>query len=130
MTFVNGSNPQVKPDLKERVLKGEVDTVAVEKWERETHKGHVASLVSMFRHGGVYDGHDAYKMLANKGVNVLVILGEKDGVIEAGPTEKELLKLGWTGEIKVIEGATHEIIRTHAGDVVGLVKPFWESLAK
>jgi pimeloyl-ACP methyl ester carboxylesterase len=47
MTFVNGSNPQVKPDLKERVLKGEVDTVAVEKWERETHKGHVASLVSI-----------------------------------------------------------------------------------
>lgn len=29
-------------------------------------------------------------MLANTGVNVLVILGEKDGVIEAGPTEKEL----------------------------------------
>jgi len=53
--------------------------VAVEKWERETHKGHVASLVNMFRHGGVYDEHDAYKMLQNTGVGVLVILREKDG---------------------------------------------------
>ncbi len=39
-------------------------------------------------------------------------------------------KMGWTGDIKVIEGGTHEIIRTHAGYVAGLVKSFWESLAE
>jgi pimeloyl-ACP methyl ester carboxylesterase len=130
MNFINGNNSQVKPDWKERLLKGEVDTVPVQKWEREMHKGHVASIVSMFRYAGVYDQHEEYRNLSGGDVKVLVVLGDKDQVIEVESTKKELLKLGWKGEIKTVEGATHEIVRSHVQEVAGLAGEMWGSLGK
>ena len=32
MNFINGNNHRVKPDWKEQLLKGEVDTALIEKW--------------------------------------------------------------------------------------------------
>jgi pimeloyl-ACP methyl ester carboxylesterase len=130
MSFVNGSNLQVNPDWKEKLLKGEVDTAPILKWERETHKGHVASTVSMFRYTGVYDQHEEYRKLATGDVPVLVVLGEKDHVIEAEYTRSELLKLGWKGEIKVVEGATHELPRSHPQEVAEHAGKMWGSLEK
>jgi pimeloyl-ACP methyl ester carboxylesterase len=128
MAFINGSNPKVQPDWKERLLNGEVDSVVVETWSRENHKGHVASAVSMFRYGSAFDAQDSYERLAKTGVKALVVLGEKDVVAEPEQTKKELLKLGWVGEIKIIEGATHSIVRTHVREVAELVEPFLKSL--
>ena len=130
MKFVNGSNPELKPDWKERLLKGEVDTVPIEKWEREIHKGHVASLVSMFRYAGVYDQHAEYRKLANGDVPVLVIMGKKDHVIEPEYTKSELSRYGWQGKIIVVDGATHEIARSHAQEVADLAGEMWGSLEK
>ena len=53
----------MKPDWKEQLLKGEVDTVPIEKWVREMHKGHFARIVSMFRYAKVYDQHEEYRKL-------------------------------------------------------------------
>ena len=130
INYVHGSDPRVKPGWKERLLKGEIETVPIQKWEREVHKGHVASLVSMFRYAGVYDQHEEYGKLVDSDVEVFVVLGDKDRVIEAESTKKELAKLGWKGEIRVIEGATHEIVRSHVKEVADLVGEVWGRLGK
>lgn len=100
----------------------------MEKWERDNHQGHVASLVSMFRYGGVFDQQESYKKLAEGNLDVLVILGGKDKVIEAEYTRQELGKLGWMGDIRVLNDATHEIVRSHAKEVADIVGKFWESV--
>ena len=130
MDYVHGSNPQVKPGWEERLRRGQVDTEPIQKWEREQHKGHVASLVSMFRYIGLYDLHEEYRKLRDLDVKILVILGDKDQVIEAESTKKELLGLSWNGEIRVVEGATHEIVRSHVQEVADLAGEMWEGLRK
>ena len=125
MRFISGSDLRVKEGWKERALKGEpLETIAVENWEREKHGGHVASLVNMFRYAGVYDMHEFYGVLARSAVRVLVVLGEKDDIFGPGKLRGELEGLGWKGEIKVVGGATHQIVRTHVKEVAGLVSDF------
>ncbi|KAG0645171.1 Proline iminopeptidase, partial [Hyphodiscus hymeniophilus] len=129
LNFVHGDNPQVSPDWKERMLKGDVDTEPVEKWEREYHKGHVASLVSLWR-CCCYDQHDDYRKLVSGDVPSLVILAEKDGAFPLEFMRKEFSGLDWKGEIKVVSGATHNVVRSHVKEVVDLVGAFWGSLEK
>ena len=127
MAFVHAGG-EVKPDWKERLLKGDIDVSPVQKWERENHGGHVASLVSMWRYVGVFDLHEQYRTLAKGSIPMLVVFGEKDTVIEPEKTQKELLEMGWKGEFRIIEGATHEIVRTHAREVAKLASAFWGGL--
>ncbi|KAH7356477.1 Alpha/Beta hydrolase protein [Rhexocercosporidium sp. MPI-PUGE-AT-0058] len=91
MFFINGGrDTQPEPGWEERVKKGEMDGVAVETWQRENHGGHVASLVSMWNYAGVYDQHDSYKLLAESGVEILVLVGSEDGVFPEGMLRREL----------------------------------------
>lgn len=129
MSNIHGVNPIVEERWKERLMNAEVDSVPVEKWEREEHKGHAASVVSMWNYS-VFDQHDSYAKLAEKGTKVLVILGEKDGVFEPDYSKKELKKLGWKGEIQIVDGATHQIIRAHRKEVAALCIDFWGKLEK
>jgi hypothetical protein len=70
-----------KPDWKERLQKGEVDPVAVQLWERAHHKGHETSVVNMF--SGITIDHDKeFAMLPKSGVEMLLILGEKDPAVK------------------------------------------------
>lgn len=82
----------------------------------------------MFRDGLVFDQHESYRKLAEGNLHTLVILGEKDNVVEVEYTRTELMRLGWNGDIKIVEDATHEIVRSHTGEVAALVCNFWESL--
>lgn len=127
MEYIEGE-PPIRDGWKERLANGIVDTEPVQKWERENHAGHAASLVSLWRYGSVYEQYEAYKKVANGDVKVLVILGEKDPVIEAEATKQELVKLGWKGRIEVVPDATHEIPRVHSNEVTELVSKFWASL--
>ena len=122
-------NLQVKEGWKERLKMGIVETEPVQIWENEHHGGHAASLISSFRYGGVFDQRTSYQKIAGGDVKALMILGEKDTVFDAETHKKELLEIGWKGEIMVMEGATHEIIRTHAQQVAHLSESFWNSLA-
>ena len=127
--IVEGGNSQVKPGWKERMLKGEFDPVPVVKWERETHKGHEASVVSIFRYT-VYDQHEEYRKLVSGGIPIIVILAEQDPVIEPEPTKSELVKLGWEGKVTTVDGANHEIVRSHPQEVADLASEMWGSLEK
>lgn len=71
-----------------------MDGVAVEMWQRENHRGHVASLVSMWNYAGVYDQHASYKLLAESGMEVLVLVGSEDGVFPEEMLRSELGKAG------------------------------------
>jgi pimeloyl-ACP methyl ester carboxylesterase len=125
---VEGSNPQAKEGWKERLKLGIVETEPVEIWQNKYHKGHAATLISAFRYGGVFDQLASYQKIALGHVKVLMILGEKDTVFDAETLKKELLEVGWKGEITIVEGATHGIVRSHAHEVAHLAEGFWSSL--
>lgn len=127
MELVEG-NPPIKADWRERLAKGEFDTAPVKKWQRENHHGHQLSIVSLYRHGVVFGAQKSFKKLGESKIKVLVILGEKDDVVEAESTKEELMKLGWKGKIEVVGNADHEMVRSHAKEVMGLIDRFWEDL--
>ncbi|KAH9223783.1 Alpha/Beta hydrolase protein [Leptodontidium sp. 2 PMI_412] len=118
-------NPQPETGWEERVKKGELDTVAVEIWQRENHAGHVASLVSMWNYAGVYDQHESYRLLAKSKVEVLVLVGSEDDVFPEEMLRRGLGSVGWKGDIKVVEGAGHGIIGSHSQDVGRLLEELW-----
>jgi pimeloyl-ACP methyl ester carboxylesterase len=128
MSFVNGVDPKPQPDWRERLGKGEIDTTAVEIWERDTHQGHVAGNVSIFRHGGVFGQKAAYKRLAETKTKAIIILGEKDQVVEPGWTQNQLSDLGWTGKVYVVDDATHALVRSHVDEVAKIAEMFWTNL--
>jgi pimeloyl-ACP methyl ester carboxylesterase len=81
----------------------------------------------MWRHL-LYDQHVEFGKLVGSTVKVLVVLGEKDPVIETEATKRALEALGWKGKISVIEGATHEVVRSHAQEVADIAGELWGSL--
>jgi len=127
--FVEGHAPP-REGWRERLREGKVDTEAVQKWQRDHHAGHEASIVSYWRYSGVFDQHESYRKLVGGSVEVLIILGEKDTVIEPVETRRELEGLGWKEEVVVVEGATHEIARSHVKEIADLTEKFWSCLKK
>ncbi|KAK0111198.1 hypothetical protein ONS95_001573 [Cadophora gregata] len=101
---------------------------AVQVWEKENHEGHVASLVSLYRYGGLYDMHETYRLVAESGMDTLVLLGETDAFFEKGYMIGELQALGWRGEVKVVEGVGHGVVGEKTKESEELIVNFWESL--
>ena len=126
MDMIEGTNRVIKEGWKERLAKGEVESEPVQKWERENHAGHAASLVSLFRYGSVWNQHDAYRSVAQGETKTMFILAEKDSFFEVNYMRKELDKLGWKEEnIKVMYGAEHGVSRSHPLELAELVREVW-----
>jgi len=104
---------------------------AVQIWEKENHEGHVASLVSMYRYGGIYDMHETYRSLVERGMDTktLVLLGETDGFFEKEYMIAELKQLGWMGEVRVVEGVGHNVAGEKTKETREFVEAFWKALA-
>ncbi|KAL3424570.1 valacyclovir hydrolase [Phlyctema vagabunda] len=105
-----------------------MDTNAVEQWERAQHPGHVATLVSSLRHGGVYDAHAAFRAVADSDVPTLAFYGERDGVVLATRSQADLRALGWRGEVVVFPGAGHPVVRERVPEMTELLGKFWHDL--
>jgi hypothetical protein len=86
------------------------------------------SVVSASVYGGVVDQHELFGLLPTSGVEVLVVLAEKDTIIDPGETKRELEKLNWKGKIETIAGAEHSLARVNAKKVVAFVIKFWDGL--
>lgn len=99
---------------------------AIQVWERENHQGHVASLISSYRYGGVYDSHDTFEYIAKGDIATLTLLGEDDGFFEAENLKKELRSLAWRGEVKILHGVGHAVIAEKTKEVSEFVLRFWE----
>lgn len=115
-----------KDGWKERLKMGIIESEPIERWERDNHKGHMASVVSLFRYGNVFDQHESYrKLLTESGIKTKVIVGEEDNHFSPEFVKMELAELGWEGEVVQVNGAGHGLVRSHVEEVVGLIEGFW-----
>jgi pimeloyl-ACP methyl ester carboxylesterase len=129
LSYIYGNNPILNENWQKRMLKGEIDTVPIQKWEIDEHKGFVASLTSCWNYL-CFDQQDMFRKVMENGTDVLVVVGGKDGVIEPDHTKMELGKMGWKGEVLTVEGATHNLIRAQRNEVAAICTKFWEGLEK
>ncbi|OQO07443.1 hypothetical protein B0A48_07140 [Cryoendolithus antarcticus] len=111
----------VPEDWKEQVGRGEVVPAAVRQWQKREHRGHVASIVSMFRDGGALDEQKVFAEAAGKGMRSLVVLGEMDDVCSVGDLEEVGFK-----DVHVVKGAGHGVVRERVPEVAALISDFWD----
>lgn len=124
MDFLEGDAPS-RDGWKDRLKNGQVDCEPVERWQRENHPGHVTSVVSMFRHGVIFDQHESYRKLVDSDLKILVIVAEKDTVFEPEMIRRELRAMGWKHDIMQVDGAGHDSVRSRPQEVATLVDEFW-----
>lgn len=124
INFLEGGGPLVIPmDWQERVARGELVAEAVRDWEMKAHPGHVASVVAIFRDGGVLDNHAAFEQAAKTGLDCLVILGELDDLCNTEDLEAAGMK-----NVVVVPQAGHALVRQKVADVAGHIGEFWKGL--
>ncbi|KAK1139169.1 hypothetical protein N8T08_001225 [Aspergillus melleus] len=122
--FLEGGGLVVPADWKERVSRGEVVAEAVREWQMKEHRGHEASVVGVFRDGGVLDRHAEFEEVVRRGeVRGLSVLGELDDVCSVGDLEKVGMR-----NVVVVKGVGHAVVRERVEEVAGLVEEFWKTL--
>ncbi|KAL4899351.1 hypothetical protein BDW74DRAFT_189439 [Aspergillus multicolor] len=123
LEFLEGGKLIVLSDWKERVARGEVVAEAVRDWELKEHPGHLASVVAVFRDGGVLDRHAEFSRVAGSGNPCLGILGEMDDVC----TAQDLHDVGMN-DVAVIPEVGHGVVRERVPEVAQLIEEFWKRL--
>lgn len=96
----------------------------IQEWQRREHAGHAASFVAMIRDGGLCDMHESFETVGRSGVETLAVLGELDPLC----TEGDLRSAGW-GEVIVLEGGKHTLVRDRVGEVVAPINALLKRLA-
>ena len=124
LNFIEGGPLIVPKDWKERQNRGELVSEAIRSWERVEHKGHVPSVVAMFRDGGVFDGHDNFRMVLKSGKRTLAVLGELDEFC----TVQDIETVGWK-TVEVVKGANHGLVRNNVNAIAALLEKFLSGLA-
>lgn len=126
INFLEGSpHPIVPADWQDRVARGEVVAPAVKAWEMREHPGHLASVVGIFRDGGVIDNQAIFVKAVETGIPSLVVLGGEDDIC----SKEELLDLGF-GDVYVVLGAGHGVVRERVPEVAGFISEFWRKLGE
>jgi pimeloyl-ACP methyl ester carboxylesterase len=120
---LEGGELVVPADWKGRVVKGEVVAQAVKEWQLREHKGHGASVVAVFRDGGVMDNDKLFVKAATSGLPNLVVLGADDDLC----TKEQLEELGLR-DVKVVPDAGHGVVRERVSEVAGFIETFWKGL--
>lgn len=124
MQLLEGGKPLVVPaDWQERVARGELVAEAVREWEMKEHKGHAASVVAIFRDGGVMDSAEVFRKASATGVARVVVLGELDDV---GGVE-DFGEVGFE-DVKVVKGVGHGVVRERVEEVALAVGGSWKGL--
>lgn len=121
--FLEGGQLVVPSDWKERVRRGEVVAEAIRDWELKEHEGHAASVVAIFRDGGVLDKGAEFAEAAKSGIPNLSILGELDDICNAEKLEQVGLS-----NIAVVPQVGHGVVREKVLDVARLIEEFWKTL--
>ena len=99
MSYITGPDPEPKPGWKERLKEGEVNITAVENFNKANHVGYFMSVVSASVYGGVMDQHELFGLLPTSGVEVLVVLAEKDRIIDPDDIFFDGNKAGYSGAV-------------------------------
>lgn len=123
LEFLEGGQLVVPQDWKERVARGEVVAEAVRDWEMKEHEGHAASVIAVFRDGGVWDKDAEFAQAAKSGIPNLSVLGEFDDVCSV-----EMLENVGIDNISVVPQIGHGVVRERVPEVAGLIEDFWKGL--
>lgn len=78
--------------------------------------------------GLIVDHDDRFAMLPKSGVEVLLILEEKDTGVKPKKIREALGKIGWGGYIHEIEGAEHDVVRPCMDETARVMDQFWTKL--
>ena len=119
VSALEGGELIVPADWRDVVAKGGVEAQAVKRWQLDNHKGHEASVVGVFRDGGVIGNEELFLRMRGTGVRTLVVLGGEDGITD----EEEIRGFGF--EVRVVEGVGHGVPRERPEDVAGFISEFW-----
>lgn len=125
LNILEGGDLVVPADWKQRVASGEIVAEAVREWQMREHPGHTASVVAIFRDGGVMGSHAHFDKAAETGIPSLAVLGELDGLCS-----KEQLNTHGFENVFVVPKAVHSLVRDQAEDVAKLIGDFWKTLEK
>lgn len=120
---LEGGPLTVPADWEERVSRGEVVAEAIRDWEIRHHKGHMASVVGIFRDGGVLDRQDEFVEAARSGVKNVSVVGEYDD----WSTEKDLREVGFE-DVVVVPEVGHGLVRERVPEVADVIERFWRGL--
>ena len=112
LEFLEGGDLLVPADWEERVARGEVVAEAVRKWQMDKHPAHTASVVGIFRDGGVLDNQQRFEAAIATGVPAMVVQGEKDDLCTPG----ELVQLGFQ-HVFVVPDVGHAVVRERVPEV-------------
>ncbi|RGP61665.1 dihydrolipoyllysine-residue acetyltransferase component of acetoin cleaving system [Fusarium longipes] len=123
LEFLEGGDLVVPEDWKQRVAKGEVVAEAVREWQMREHPGHVASVVAIFRDGGVMDSHSQFSKASQTGIPNLAVLGELDDLVSAEQLEEHGFR-----NVFVVPQVGHGVVRDRVKEVATLVSDFWNKL--
>jgi pimeloyl-ACP methyl ester carboxylesterase len=121
--FLEGGQLVVPSDWKEKVARGEVVAEAIRDWEVREHEGHAASVVAIFRDGGVMDNDAEFSKAAKSGIPNLSVLGELDGVCSVEKLERVGMR-----NIAVVPQVGHGVVRERVPEVASLIEDFWKGL--
>ncbi|EEA25531.1 hypothetical protein TMatcc_006239 [Talaromyces marneffei ATCC 18224] len=113
----------VSPDWEARVARGEVVAEAIKDWEIKHHRGHMASVVGIFRDGGVFDRQDQFIEAAKTGIRNICVVGEWDDWC----TKTDLQEVGFR-DVVVVPAVGHGVVRERVPEVAGFIEGFWKSL--
>jgi pimeloyl-ACP methyl ester carboxylesterase len=125
LDVLEGGELVVPADWKERVERGEVVAEAVKEWQMREHPGHPASVVAVFRDGGVMDNDAEFVRAARTGIPSLAVLGEMDDLC----SEQQLKQLGFAN-VAVVPQVGHGVVRESVPDVAALISDFWMKINK
>ncbi|KAF1847685.1 alpha/beta-hydrolase [Cucurbitaria berberidis CBS 394.84] len=125
LEFLEGGDLVVPADWRERVGRGEIVAEAVRDWQMREHSGHAATVVAVFRDGGVMDKDAEFVRAARTGIPSLVVLGAKDDLC----SEEELKELGFAN-VAVVPEVGHGVVRERAPQVAAFISDFWMGLNK
>lgn len=125
LDFLEGGELVVPGDWRERVARGEVVAEALREWEMRAHGGHFASVVAIFRDGGVLDHQAVFASAVETGIRTVAILGEHDAVCSA----QNCLDVGMNSkDVIVVPQAGHALVRQRVPEVAQHIENFWKSL--
>lgn len=123
LDFLEGGKLVVPGDWGERVARGEVVAEAVRDWEMREHAGHAASVIAIFRDGGVLDSHAAFVKVAETGIPCAGVLGGLDGICSVD----DLRQVGLSN-VAVVPQVGHALVRERVTEVAQAIEEFWKTL--
>ncbi|THY15066.1 alpha/beta-hydrolase [Aureobasidium pullulans] len=123
LELLEGGPLIVPSDFASRIAKGEIVAEKIREWQMVNHKGHTASVIAIVRDAGVLARPEVYKKAVATGVLIIAVLGETDDVVY----EKDLNEVG-VGNVHVVEGAGHAVVREKVSEVAAHIERFWKGI--